>query len=409
MNAIRRLIGRGGKDDGLQLPQPVERAYVLSKDAGHRGPVLGGYIITGFENIEIACTVTPSGVTVVAADSGSVLTTFHPIPGDAFTASCLIPLSSPDGENRLCGLVAGTQSGLLVLVGIASKVREIARCEASKSAITAVAVSGDNLVVAGNTTGQLFLYDPVNHPETCSSSFSIIPERDAAVTAICPVASDRVWAAVDGHGISELFLSDSGSGLLSIAHQDPPVRMMFPNMQSVTSMVVSHRQNLGVCLSSCSDVFLINISDHSLVQQYPASLMTCGSALSVVAAAEPQDTGDSTFLILAGVDGSLAVRELNRREKDGKLQCVLHRCIDRLTPLSKEELTQQLDPAEGCPITSLSVMESLDHCVVGDAACSLYLLPLNCRKISRASTPSVQDEHRKSVDEITDELGEADA
>ena len=410
MKAIRKLIGRSEKaaTDDLLLPQPVERAYVLSKDAGHRGPVIGGYIVTGFENIELALTVTPSGVTVVAADTGNVLTIFHPKENDAFTSSCLLPLSSEAGERRLCGLAIGTQAGLIVVIEVASEVREIACCEASKSSITALILAGPNVIIAGNICGQIFVYDPVNHPETPCASLSVFPESEAAVTALCPLSETILWAAVDGQGIAELSLRDLGAGLVSIERPELSAAIHFEGMQSITDMVVSHRQKVVICVSSCSDVFLVDMDSHSLVQQYPANLMTCGSALAVVAAAEPADTGDSTFLFLGGVDGSLAIRELNRRKRDGKLQCVLHRCVYRLCPQTKDDLSQVVNPSEGCPISSLWVTESSDHCVAGDAACSLYLVPL-ILKISRASTPSLQgDELRQSIDEgteISDNLG----
>ena len=398
----------------LELPKSVERAYVLAKDAGHRGPVLGGYLTEGFDDELVASTVTPSGLTVVSSDSGKVLSQLRPEEGDAFTTSSLVKLRMADHEDeRLCGMVIGTQSGSIILVEISSAVRTIATCKANTVAITALAVVDPSIIVAGTESGQVLVYDPIHHPETPSVALSVFEPNESirAVTAITSVTSGsetHVWAAFDQHGIVLLRLITDPAGVSTLERiQDGLITV--EGMQSVTDFAVSSAHNVMICLSSCNDVFLIDLTTHELVQRYPASLMTCGSALSTLGATEVPTSPGSTFLFLAGIDGSLSIRELSRREKDKKLQCMLHRCIDRLAPLDKTVPAEYPDTIGGCPVTSVSISDSKDVCVVGDASCSLYVVPLQLRSLSRASsvTTSEPDENadsltepRRSIDEF---------
>ena len=390
METLRKFIW--GKDDTeeaqdatLQLPRPVERAYVLSKDAGHRGPVIGGYMILGFEDIQIACTVTPSVVTVVAANTGIILSTYLPEQGDAFTACCLIPLEEAAKGTRFCGIVLGTQKGNVLVRELASKVRQIARCEASNTSITVMALVNTSTVIVGNISGQLRVYDPIRHPETPSVSLSV-SATPLAITAIAPVSDNTLWVAIDTCGIVAVSMQvDQALGVVSMQLSANEARTIrFDGMQSITSISNSTSQGLAICLSSCSDVFLISKESGELVQRYPASLMTCGSPLAVMT------TVDSTYLFLGGMDGSLSIRELNRRDRDGRLQCVLHRCIDRLTPQTKGEGSDS--PSDGCPISSLWVSENLEQCVVGDASCTLFVVPLTLVKPSRAYSATIDDQ-----------------
>jgi hypothetical protein len=403
----------------LELPKSVERAYVLAKDAGHRGPVIGGYLTKGFDENLVASTVTPSGLTVVASDSGQVLSQLRPDDGDAFTASCLVKLRTAENdEDRLCGIVIGTQSGSIILLELSSSVRVIATCKANTVAITALAVVDKSIIVAGTESGQVLVYDPIHHPETPSVAISVF-QADAsarAVTAIASVISGtetHVWTAFDQYGIVllRLITDPAGVSTLDRISKDP---ITVDGMQSVTDFAVSIAHNIMICLSSCNDVFLIDLTTSELVQRYPASLMTCGSALSTLGAAEVTSSPGSTFLFLAGIDGSLSIRELTRREKDKKLQCMLHGCIDRLSPLDKNLPVEYPDPIGGCPITSVSISESKDVCVVGDASCSLYVVPLQLKSLSRASSVTASEpdedvdsltEPRRSIDEYEQQDG----
>ena len=54
--------------------------------------------------------------------------------------------------------------------------------------------------------------------------------------------------------------------------------MSFNRIKSRTIMVESNQYQLTICLSPCSEVFLIHKPSRQLVHQYPASHMMCGSA-----------------------------------------------------------------------------------------------------------------------------------
>jgi hypothetical protein len=404
METIRRLLwgkedsGESNQETDLELPRPVEKAYVLSKDGGHRGPVIGGYLTSGFDEIQIACTVTPSAVTIVKGDAGIVLSTFVPDQGDAFTASCLIPLSSRESENqRLCGMALGTQRGFVVVVELGSSVREIARCEASTSSVTVLTLVNTSTIIVGNVSGQLRVYDPIRHPDTPSASLQI-SDASVAVTAVAQVSEQSLWVAIGTMGIRDVrIVLDPALGVVSLENSSRSDFIQFEGMQAITSIVFSKVYGLAICLSSCSDVFLISIASYELVHRYPASLMTCGAPLSVMSSA---DTEESTYLFLGGMDGSLSTRELSKRDKDGKLQCILHRCIDRLTPQAKGSgLSGSLSPSDGCPISSLWVSESMEHCVVGDASCALFIVPLALKRHSRASSATVDEPIPLNVDD----------
>ena len=384
----------------MALPRHVQKAYVLAKDAGHRGPVLGAYLITGFDDQPVVATVTPSGVTVVGSESGVLLAQHAPSGDDAFTVSTLIPLQAASGDTRMCGLVLGCQSGRIVLLQIASHVVEVHSFPLAVSSITCVAPMAASLLIAGTATGQVLVYDPVRHPATPSVSLSA---GTAAVTAICCADASTVWVAVDNFGLVKHTCCVDNTGLVSLDACPQPIT--FPDMQAVTSISYSANQRLLICLSSCLEVFLIDSQTAALVHQYPASLMTCGAALSTIASVEIDAVPGSTFLILGGIDGSFSVRELSKRERDGKLQCVLHRCIDRLAPQPKSGEPLSLDPADGCPLTSLFVVPELDVCVVGDASCAVYVVGLKLVPMTPAPTPAIDedpgDSRRDSIDQET--------
>jgi hypothetical protein len=410
MDALRKASAylRGSRDPSsqMELPKCVERAYVLGKDSGHRGPVIGGYLTTGFEDIQLASTVTPSGLTVVRADSGSVLSQLKPDDGDAFTSSCLVRLRlESEPQDRLCGLAIGTQAGSIILVELASSVRVIASCKTNVSAITCLGIIEPSIILAGTLGGNLLLYDPIHHPETPSVSVGVSSDFNA-VTAVCPVSLDgrmQVWVAIDKEGIILFDLQSDSAGVNSMSRcaLEP---IQHERMRSITSMAPSSAHRLMLCLSACDEVLLIDMVTHELVQRYPAALMTCGSALSSIAAVELPTAPGSTFLFLGGIDGSLSMRELSRRQKDMKLQCILHRCIDSLTPHDRNITVERPDPSGGCPITSVSVSDTQDACVVGDASCALYVIPLQLRTLSRASSHTGSDlDEENCAQTVTDQ------
>ena len=372
----------GGRTDDLQLPPAVHKAYVLAKDAGHRGPVLGGFLIDRF-----VCTATPSGVTVVLAANGEVISLLRPNDGDAFTV--VVPTVDKSG------LILGTQGGSVMLLALSENPSIVAQCSVASSAVTALAVldSVPGIAIVGTLDGRVLIWDPLMHPTTPSVSLSVSTN---SVSAIRACANGDVWIAADKEGIRIYTLTSDETLGVTLAPAGSTVS--FEGMQSVTNIVESNHHQLMICLSSCSEVFLIDKVSRQLVHQYPASLMTCGAALTAMIGVEVESLPGSTFLILGGVDGSLCVRELVNRQKDGKLQCVLHKCFDRLSPQSASLSDAPLDPADGCPISSLYAAGGSEF-VAGDASCSLFIVKINLQSTNSSVDASPVTEGRDTVTE----------
>ena len=362
MDAIRRAIsfvtGRNadsGKGD-LELPNAVERAYVLAKDVGHRGPVVGGFQFFTSDNTNVILTVTPSALAMVAADSAAVLCQVSPEEGDAFTCALLCEK----------GLLVGCQSGKTMLAKISAKNQvEVNKTVCSfASPVTCLTSS----IAIGSEAGILSIWDPdTDHTVSLSVATS------GAITA-CLTIDSELWVALDKEGLRVLPTKIGGGEIQIEVTKSSKVQL--EGMETVTDMVYAANHSLVICLSSCSDVFMIDRSTRECLHRYPATLMTLGASLSSIVTLDREDFPESTFLILGGVDGSLCIRELNRRKLDGKLQCVLLRCFDRLSPRQKGDTQEPIDPSEGVPITWLFVTSEKTSCIVGDASCALFVVNL---------------------------------
>ena len=404
MESLKRVlsfVSRGSANDPMDLPRSVLKAFVLEKDVGHRGPVIGGYLMDTFDGLSAACTVTPTGATIVNADNGQVVSIVKPsdIGTDAFTCVALMSLSeAAAGDPKECGLVLCCQSGRVMLVQISKCVTQkiIAQSEISSCAITAVSVAQSlpSVVILGTEDGRVLLWDSVNHPSIAAVS---VTASASPISSLLVTRDNTVYAAADGvmvytisGAVPSLSLEQSGSAI------------HFEGMNAITSLGESTYHNLLISLSSCLEVFLIDRTNRDLVHQYPASLMTCGAPLSVMSTVEFENIPGSTFLVLGGVDGSLCLRELSKRPRDEKLQCVLHRCFDRLTPQPRSLADLPLDPSEGCPITSLYTPTGDNEvCVVGDAGCSVFVVRFLYQSAGSVSPPVEQEPERPEDDKET--------
>ncbi|CAK9022695.1 unnamed protein product [Durusdinium trenchii] len=101
----------------------------------------------------------------------------------------------------------------------------------------------------------------------------------------------------------------------------------------------------------------------SCLQKYPAELMTCGADLSAMGAFDIPSISMS-LLVLAGVDGSLCLRRITRRE-DRKLNCIL---------------LWYLGAETGCPATALDFHKASETILLGDAEALRH-----CADVSYAS------------------------
>ena len=419
MNALKRMMSfvtsaRTEEASDAALPRCVQRMYVQEKDAGHRGPVIGAFLVAESGERELVVSVTPTGVVAVSSESGAVLSTYRPAVGDAFTAALLV---SKQTESEL-GLMVGTQNGKLVLLQFSSEessLRVVAQCFVTEHAETrehgisclASVRGATTLALVGTVSGKILIWDPVLHPLIPSVSVTTISSRPSSITCLISTQNGEVWASSEGIHVFSLQLGDN---LISMTPKlSAPIQ--FEGMHVVTNMVDSSFHDLVICLSSCSEVYLIDKSTHQLAQRYPASLMTCGVAMTSLNGLELDSVPGSTFLQLGGVDGSLCLRELTKRARDGKLQCVLLKFFQTLKPgMKKIQGTENfIGASDGCPITSLA--SAADVCVVGDAACCVYIVKLNLdglrvvpdddsEQIHRENTrePSLTTEKRDSTD-----------
>ena len=369
----------GDKDDeATNLPRGVQRVYMMEKDAGHRGPIVGAYLVDVFTEEQVVVIVTPSGVSVMTTEEGRSIAYRRPETGDAYTACALIPLSTKktDGEmvTKNCGLVLGTQDGQLELLEVSSEdLKILHQCMEKTSTISAIERlrTVPSVVAVGTTDGRILLWDPVVHPFTPTVSLRVKGGEDCVIHAIVSAGESELWVSTSSNSLHVFTVAVDNSTkvrTLTCEQREKITDILMP----LSDMVESRSQNLLIGLSSGSGIVLIDLETKKILHKYPARLMSCGAAVTSIAAF---DDDESTFIVLGGVEGSLCIRELNRRQRDNKLQCLLLRCFDKLVP-EKNEL---VGIPEECPISSLSIALG-DLCVVGDAACSVFVINMSLQQ-----------------------------
>ena len=382
----RRQSDNSSDDAGSNLPRGVQRVYMMEKDAGHRGPIVGAFLVDVLTEEQVVVIVTPSGVSVMTTEEGRSIAYRRPDSGDAYTACALIPISTKLNENDIitknCGLVLGTQDGRLELLEVSSSdLKLLHQCHEKTSCVTAIERLRcvPSVVAVGTVDGRLLLWDPVVHPFTPTVSLRV--KDQAAIQSISSVGESEIWISTTACNIHVFSVAVENFTKVRTVTCAPSnsLDLDIP----ISDMVESRSQNLLICLSSGSEIVLVDVVTKKILHRYPARLMSCGAAVTSITAF---DDDESTFIILGGVEGSLCVRELNRRRNDNKLQCLLLRCFDKLVP----EKNDQVDIPEGCPVSSLSIAPG-DLCIVGDAACSVFVINLSLHQW-RAATSGNADE-----------------
>jgi hypothetical protein len=369
-----------GGAESLAGPQ-FEGSIVLEKGPGERGPIIGCFLVEPFNtDKKVVVAVLPSSVFVVevtASPSGTP-TVFKYKPSsssDAFTSCLVFPLSissGPDLETRECGLILGTQEGVIELVEVrlplSGGVKVVAQC--SKKLNTSIACmsrvsSSTSLVGMGTTDGRLLIWDPVVNPHIPLVSVKVGDGKCVST-----------MAAVNDGGSTKIYVSDSSStiyiyevnteGMVTV--ENSTTRFDFPSEAgdvSVTALAFSETLGKLLVLVATSDVFIIDISTQCIVQRYPATLMTCGSPLTSLTT---HDLDSSTLVVLGGMDGSVSIRELSYRTNEpSKLQCVL-----LATYLPRDDEPERPHNLFPCPITSVSISQS-EYTIAGDAQCIIHI------------------------------------
>lgn len=159
-----------------------------------------------------------------------------------------------------------------------------------------------------------------------------------------------LWVGLDTGSLA-IFEASSGMLVRSFSCNGP---------EAVVCLSYSHRTRAVFTLSAHKRVSIWDSTNYSCLQRYAADLMTCGTDLSSMASASLREL-ELELLLLAGVDGSLCVRRIRRRE-DMKVNCVLLWYMENASG------------DMGCPLTSLSYHAGTDSVLLGTAACQVQLL-----------------------------------
>merc|ERR1712176_1062766 len=91
--------------------------------------------------------------------------------------------------------------------------------------------------------------------------------------------------------------------------------------EAIVSLSYFQSDKFVFAQSAHTRVSVWDTQSYSLLQKYPADLITCGAHLSSMRAIRIEQP-ELFLLMLAGVDGSLCIRRVNKRT-DGKINCVL--------------------------------------------------------------------------------------
>ena len=118
-------------------------------------------------------------------------------------------------------------------------------------------------------------------------------------------------------------------------------------------------------LSGCDTVTVWDAFNLVVVSRFDSTLIGCGASLTCLKCTENSlGTSDSfSLILLAGIDGSVTIRQITRRAQDGKLQCVLLRNFENVFA----DLT-----GERIPCTYISSIT--DTVVVGSAGVLVSLV-----------------------------------
>jgi len=227
--------------------------------------------------------------------------------------------------------------------------------------ITVVHFDSKSLVYAGSVghcrcwnleTGALWREFPL--PSTSSDSGS---DRDVAPSSLVTTRRQLetgevmlLWVGLDNGNIA-VFDVESGMLVRSFLCAGP---------EAVVALAAFVPERFVFALSAHRRVSVWDLDSYEFVQKHPAELITCGSDLSAMVSVETRSQNMS-LLLAAGVDGSLCIRRVSRRN-DGKPNCVL---LSYLDAVSGEM---------GCPITSINYHLETDSVLIGNAGCSVSLL-----------------------------------
>jgi WD40 repeated domain len=306
----------------------------VAKDQGHRGPLLDLVPLTILNEPVCAC-VTPSCIFVVFwCTSAKAVGKRLSLPNDAFVCAC----KSSTGE-----ISVGTQNGSIIIVKLtntlAFETQEISRCN---SPIASIART-DNFIVAGLESGKLVVLNLVQATDSWQK-MGLLDIGVSAISAVC-IVDNLVWC---GRSDGKIFVMDLSVSPISVVKEN----LSLSNL-AIAGIKYVKAESVILVLHGCQDLSVWNITDFSVLHQYQANLVTCGSYLSCL------EVVDST-LFLGSTDGSFCLRVLKKRVEEDqthKFQCILLRYWE-----ARDEL-------DSSPISSAAYDPDSQTILIGDAGC----------------------------------------
>lgn len=363
-----------------------------------RGPTLGSMLLHGAEGttsrvalvaplrVQLYDAYTAEAV-AIEADPATCIQSHAPFTACSTTQSHLA-IGCQDGSVLVFAVADSTIAGPLYELRVEGEQPEGAEDAEAPAAsrassclvmsITALCIGADSELYAG-ACGRCRLWDLRCGELRREFHLPAADGRPVTPGTLCPVngvagtgeEEAQLWIGLETGRIA---VFDVRSGVL--------VRS-FPctGTEAIVSLAFVPSTAFVFALSAHRRVSVWSAASYGLLQKYPAELITCGSDLSAMLAIDVPSTqvassssagaavtptsasGQMALLLLAGIDGSLCVRRVSRRQ-DGKLNCVL------LCYLSLAAGDRDL----GCPITSIDYHADTDTVLLGDASCTVSLV-----------------------------------
>jgi len=231
------------------------------------------------------------------------------------------------------------------------------------ASITALAFGGD--VLFAGSAGRCFCWDLISGE--LRREFPLPAGRggqSSTPSALCSVSTPPrppegsspnqeehcLWVGLDGGNVA---VFDVTTGVLTRSFN-------CGGQEAVMSLAYFPNYTVVFALSAHRRVSVWDSNSYACLQKYPAELMTCGADLSAMISVDLRAM-ELSLILLAGVDGSLCIRRVNRRA-DGKLNCVLLSYMENVSGDA------------GCPISYISYHPATDSMLVGDAGCTVALV-----------------------------------
>ncbi|CAJ1343995.1 unnamed protein product [Effrenium voratum] len=203
------------------------------------------------------------------------------------------------------------------------------------------------------------------------------PPTATSLVAVPKEAGLQLWVGMDTGSLA-VFEVETGMLVRTFSCGGPEI---------VVALAFSEKTSVVFALSAHKRVGIWDTDSYACLQKYPAELMTCGADLSAMGAFDVVSLGMS-LLVLAGVDGSLCLRRITRRE-DRKLNCIL--------------LWYLGDGGMECPITSVNFHYETETVLLGDAGCRVQLQNIK----EHVSTSQEMLPVRKAASQVPEPAGAA--